>query len=118
VWFDPFGFREISQYVLSTDSEQHVPAVYLSPSMEYTGYAAGYRWKFYLQKHDRNDLFERTQYLPANADIGGVPSRSLLVFPSPDPAIDTVLRTGRCKIAATIRNAAGSDAAVVVRVTE
>jgi uncharacterized membrane protein len=112
VYFDPYDFRTIAAYVISADSQQRVPAVYLNPSMDY----AGYRWKFYLQKQNRNDLFERTQYLPADANVADVPSGSLLVFPSRDPAVDTVLRTGRCTIAATIRNAAGADATIVLKV--
>jgi hypothetical protein len=112
VWFDPYDFRKISQYVVSTDAEQRVPAVYLSPLIDY----AGYRWKFYLQQRDRNDLFERTQYLPANADLSGVVPGSLLVFASQDPALDTVLKTGRCTVAATVLNEVGSKAAVVLRV--
>jgi hypothetical protein len=32
-WFDPYDFRKISQYVVSTDSQQPVQAVYLSPLM-------------------------------------------------------------------------------------
>jgi hypothetical protein len=112
-WFDPYNFRQISQYVVSTDAEQHLPAVYLSPLMDY----AGYRWKFYLQKQDRNDLFERTKYVPANSDFRDMPSGSLLVFPSRDPAVDTVLKAGRSTIVRTILNAVGSDAAVVLRVS-
>jgi hypothetical protein len=86
--------------------------VYLSTSMD----VAGYRWKFYMQKHQRNDIFERTQYFPSNVDISRVPSGSLLVFQSRDPAVERLLTTGRCAIAATIRNAAGSDATVVLKV--
>ena len=98
--------------MVSTDSQQPVQAVYLSPLMDF----AGYRWKFYMQKHDRNDIFERTRYLPADFDINDAPPGSLLVFTMGDPAIDTVLKMGRSTIVTTILNAAGSNAAVVLKV--
>jgi hypothetical protein len=111
-WFDPYDFRKISRYVVSTDAQRPVPAVYLSPLMDY----AGYRWKFFLQTQNRNDLFERSRYLPADANIAGVASGSLLVFAGQDPAIERVLKTGTSTIATTIVDEAGSNAAIVLRV--
>jgi hypothetical protein len=90
--------------------------VYLSQNHEYLNYGA-YRWKFYMLKHRRDDLWQRTGYLtPDRRDVTRMPSGTMLVLAGNDPLVATFLESGRCSVVKEVTGAAGSKASVILRV--
>ena len=111
-WFDPVNFRGVAEYLISSDSTARLPAVYLSQDLD-DGAA---RWRFYLAKHSREDLLSRTRYFRAtDLNVSAVPAGSLLVLYANDPKVPDLLGRDKCSLAATVIDAAGAKAAVILR---
>jgi hypothetical protein len=58
-------------------------------------------WTFYLTKHGRRDLLERSRPFDA-AKVGAVPEHSLVLANVGDPVIDRLVREGALKRVQTI----------------
>jgi hypothetical protein len=112
-WFDPTDFRDVAEYLIATAASRDVPALYVSNSMD----DAVPRWRFYLAKHGREDLWPRTQFFSKeNLDIGHVRAGSLLVLEAKDPQLAGLLGPGRCcSVAYRVTHAGGSESAVILR---
>lgn len=106
-WIDPVNFAGVSDAVLSRDQASPVPRVYLSESLD-DGEA---RWRFYLAKHGRDELWQRTWVIdPAGANVWSVfdrldpvplaqnppPAGSVFVVDVVSPAMQRVTAAGAC----------------------
>jgi len=112
VRLDPINMRSVGDYVVAQDAAKPVPAVFLSDNMD----DKSVRWKFYLLKHDRLDLWDRTQYFNAEQlDRDAVEAGSLLVVYAGDKNLDLLLDGSDFSVAATIRQPAGEPSATVLR---
>lgn len=109
--FDPFDFRDIADAVIAADAVSEAPAVYLSPSLDY----GAARWRFYLYKHQRDDLFARTRYLDAR-DAATLAPGSIVIVPARDPVLSAELKS-RFTVGHTIVDRGGSPIALIVRIT-
>jgi hypothetical protein len=111
-WFDPINFRDVAEYVIANAASADIPAVYLSRDLD----DGGPRWGFYLAKHHRQDLSQRTKFFSADSlDVDGVPSGSLLVLYANDPKLPALLGAAKCSVARIVIDAAGGKSAVILR---
>lgn len=111
-WFDPIDLRDVAEYVILSDASGAVPAVYLSQDLD----DGGARWRFYVVKHHREDLWQRTGRLAADGfDLSRVAPGSLLVLYANDSRLTEWLGAGGCSVAKTIINVAGGESAVILR---
>ena len=113
-WFDPFETSQVAEYVVSRDSAEPVPAVYLSTNMEYMN-VGGYRWRFQMLKHSRLDLWARTRYFAGPDSVPQLPAGSVIVFGGKDPLLEPSLETGQSRIAKIVTDPSGGRAVVIVR---
>jgi 4-amino-4-deoxy-L-arabinose transferase-like glycosyltransferase len=114
-WFDPVNFRGVAEYVIANAASTNIPAIYLSRDLD-DGAA---RWGFYLVKHRREDLSQRTSYFAAESlDLDRVPAGSLLVLYANDPKLPGLLGAEKCSVANIVSDAAGGKAAVILRKNE
>lgn len=110
--FDPVGFREVVDQVTALDQAGRVPGVFLNDDMD----DKSVRWKFYMLKHGRLDLWDRTSYFIAEGfDPRSVPSNSLLVLYANDPHVPQLLASGSCSMVTTVTGVAGTPSAVILR---
>ena len=110
--FDPVGFRDVAEHVMAIDASARVPGVYLSDDMD----DKSVRWKFYMLKNDRLDLWDRTKYfIAASFDPQSLPAGSLLVLYANDPNVARLLASGATATVTTITGVSGSPSAVVLR---
>ena len=110
--YDPVGFRDVADHVMAIDASARVPGVYLSDDMD----DKSVRWKFYMLKNNRLDLWDRTKYfIAAKFDPASVPAGSLLVFYATDPHVPQLLASGATSPVMTITGKSGSPSAVVLR---
>jgi hypothetical protein len=78
VWFERNlrGGLESILDMAARPRQDQVPAVYLSKNIGWIGYY----WQFYLLKHNRSDLLNRTIYFdPRNVDFAAAPKGSLIL---------------------------------------
>ncbi len=110
-WYDPAAFRDAAEYALATASSDDVPVVYLSRLLD----DGGPKWRFYVTKHHREDLLERTEYVDGDGrDLENAPPGSLMiVYANPRP--DALLRSGQWSIAKTSADVDGRAASLVLR---
>ena len=110
-WFDPENFRGIADYVLTRDLHSTLSAVYISADVD----DARPRWDFYLAKNGRSELGSRTVYFDSRTiDLDRVAPGSLLVLYRVDPAVPTLLATGKCALATVITDQSGRELAIVL----
>jgi len=111
-WFD-FNRRGAIEEILARDIQDHPPVIYLAaqriPSLE------GY-WRFYLIKHHREDLLNRTRYFhPETMNVRDVPPGSLILASSGDPSFEPSLATGDLKTVALIPEPGDPPAFTILR---
>ena len=112
--FDPANFRGVAEYLISNDSPGQSSPLYLSEDLD----DVGARWRFYLIKHGREDMLQRTSLFTAKGlDIRRVPSGSLLVLYATDPAVPSLLGPDKCAVATYVSDMAGAHSAVILRKT-
>jgi hypothetical protein len=110
--FDPANFRGVAEYLISNDSAGQASPLYLSEDLD----DVGARWRFYLIKHRREDMLQRTNLFTAKGfDIHRVPSGSLLVLYASDPAVPSLLGPDKCAVATYVSDMAGAHSAVILR---
>jgi hypothetical protein len=110
--FDPVGSREVVDRVTAIDASGRVPGVFLNDDMD----DKSVRWKFYMLKNGRLDLWDRTSYFIAEGfDPRSVPSNSLLVLYANDPHVPNLLASGACSMVMTVTGMAGTPSAVILR---
>ena len=110
-WFDPIDFRDVAEFLMSSDANGNVPTVYLSEDLD----DVGARWRFYTLKHAKEELWRRTRYLPAAIDSSGVAAGSLIVLYANDARLPTLVGSHSYSVARTIVDVAGSASAVILR---
>jgi 4-amino-4-deoxy-L-arabinose transferase-like glycosyltransferase len=110
--FDPANFRGVAEYLISSNSSGQTPLMYLSEDLD----DVAARWRFYLIKHRREDLLQRTSLFAAKGlDVHRVPPGSLLVLYANDPAVPGLLGPEKSSVATFVMDAAGGKAAVILR---
>jgi 4-amino-4-deoxy-L-arabinose transferase-like glycosyltransferase len=110
--YDSMNFRDVARHMIERDAVQAVPAFYLSSNAD----DPGARWRFYLVKHKREDLWPRSfGFDPGRPDLSRVPAGSLVVIYKADPAIGTLVDSGRCVVDGEIPHIGGSPSTVVLR---
>ena len=110
--FDPSNFRELAQFLISSDTTAHVPAVYLSRYLD-DGSA---RWRFYLTTSHREDLLARTRYFDGDGlDLGDAPSGSLMEIYADEHKLADLVATGRWSAVKTVTDQGGDVASVVLK---
>lgn len=78
--FDPTAFKGAAELIIAEDRRAPVPAVHLPTGF----YDVGAKWRFYTIKHDRIELWRRTQYYPGHASaLAGAAPGTLAVVPVP-----------------------------------
>jgi hypothetical protein len=113
--FDPANFRGVAEFLIASSPSSGTPPIYLSEDLD----DVAARWRFYLIKHRRQELLERTSlFRAAGLDLGRVPAGSLLVLYANDPVVSAWLGPGKCAIAALITDIAAEHSAVILRKAE
>ena len=123
---DPINFAEAAKIVLGPGSSTALPRFYLSESLD-DGEA---RWRFYLAKYHREDVWDRTWVLAPSArhhwsvlapvpsapfDGDRIPAGSLFLLNANDPAAIELLGSQKCcTLLRTIRGGNGSPASWLI----
>jgi 4-amino-4-deoxy-L-arabinose transferase-like glycosyltransferase len=104
--FDPTAFKGAAEAVLAEDQRAPVDAVYMPVNF----YDASAKWRFYTAKHDRRDLWKRTEYFSTADDtLARAPARSIALLPLGAPQLDG------WHAVHTVRDVMGEATATVVR---
>lgn len=110
--FDPANFRGVAEFLLSSQTSGEAPPMYLSEELD----DVAARWRFYLAKHRREDLLQRTSLFTArDLDVSKVPAGSLIVLYANDPAVPALLGPEKCAVASVVTDIAGGRSAVILR---
>jgi 4-amino-4-deoxy-L-arabinose transferase-like glycosyltransferase len=110
-WFDPVNFRGVAEHLIAASSKSGAP-IYLSEDLD----DVAARWRFYLVKHQRPDLLQRTSlFAAANLDVRSVTPGSLLVLYPNDPRIPALLGPEKCTVEASINDIAGARSAIILQ---
>jgi 4-amino-4-deoxy-L-arabinose transferase-like glycosyltransferase len=110
--FDPIGVRELAVQVAALDDAARLPGVFLNHDLD----DKSVRWRFYLLKIGRIDLWDRTGVFNAEGfDPRSVPSNSLLVLYANDPHVPRLVASGACSLVMTVTGMAGTPSAAVLR---
>ena len=105
--FDPTAFKGAAEVLIAEDERAPVAAVYLPTDF----YDVGAKWRFYTTKHDRPQLWQRTQFFSGDtATIANATPGSLAVVPATQPAA-----TDGWAAVETVRDLAGEPTLTVVR---
>jgi len=110
---DPANVRAIADTVIAEDARRSVPAVYMSDNID----DGGVRWRFYMLKRARRDLWDRTRSLNAAHPLPAIEPGALVVCYASDP-ITSRLMNDRYGVAAAIAGVAGEPAALILRAPE
>ena len=110
---DSANMRAVAAYVIASDRAARVPAVYLSKDL---GTGKSVQWKFHLVKSQREDLWQRTQYLDvAKFNSQDVPPGSLVVLDMNNQHLNDLINSDRCSIAHIVKDAANAPTATILR---
>lgn len=110
-WFDPVNFRGVAEYLISAHAPGDTSPIYLSDDLD----DVAARWRFYLVKHQRDDLLPQTSLFAASrVDARRLTTGSELVLYATDPAVPALLGGG-CAIAREITDVAGGRSAIILR---
>lgn len=125
-WLDPINADEIAKEVIARDGAGGVPRIYLSESLD----DIEARWRFYLAKYDRGDLWRRTwivdagvrhmwsvdaRLLPEALDEHVIPPRSLFVVGPLEPGTQQLTDADRCcQAVRAVHGASGEVTALMV----
>ncbi len=126
-WIDPISFDDVATHVMARDATAAVPRIYLSEAFD-VGEA---RWRFYLAKYQRDDLWQRTwlvnpvaqttwsvgaRLLPIPLDGDAAPAGSLFVLAAGSAAAAALTpTTGCCEIVHTVHSATGETTALIIQ---
>jgi 4-amino-4-deoxy-L-arabinose transferase-like glycosyltransferase len=123
---DPINVAEVARVVLGPGSPSALPRFYLSESLD-DGMA---RWRFYLAKYHREDVWDRTWVLDPSAknhwsvlaplptapfDGDRIPAGSLFLLNANDPAVHELVGSQKCcALIRTIRGANGGPVSLLI----
>jgi 4-amino-4-deoxy-L-arabinose transferase-like glycosyltransferase len=111
-----FNRRGGFEYLIDRSRAESVPAIYLDNLDRDVNTIARY-WKFYLIKHGREDLQDRTVVLGESQplDITTVPAKSLILARALDPAPQALATAGELTLETYIPEPTGQSFYVVYR---
>ncbi len=129
-WIDPINFDAVARDVLDRDAVSTVPRIYLSEALD----DVEARWRFYLAKYQREDLWQRTwivdgpvrnawsinaRLLPAPLTETEAPAGSVFVVGAANPNLPALTRDGGCcHVVREINGATGEPTVFVVEQTQ
>lgn len=125
-WIDPVNFDVVTRDVVARDAVASVPRIYLSERLD-VGEA---RWRFFLAKYRREDLWARTwivnpaartvwsvhaRLLPVPLSENAPPPGSVFVMGATDPAVAALTDPGACcAVVRVIPSATGEPATLII----
>jgi hypothetical protein len=110
-WFDPVNFRDVAARLIEASSTSRA-RIYLSEDLD----DVSARWRFYLVKHQRQELLQRTSLFAApTLDVAGVAPGSLLVLYANDPGIRALLEPEKCVVQTFVNDIAGGRSAIILQ---
>jgi 4-amino-4-deoxy-L-arabinose transferase-like glycosyltransferase len=107
---DPANVSAIADAVIEEDARSGVPAVYLSDRID----DGGVRWRFFMLKHDRMDLWVRSRSINLTHTFPRLEPGALIVCYASEPETVSLPAKGY-DVVAEIRGVAGEPAAVVLK---
>ena len=107
---DPANMRAIADAVITHDAAVPVPAVYLSDTID----DGGVRWRFFMLKRARLDLWTKTRSLNSTHTLPAIEPGALIVCYASDPMKSRLVNDGYGLVAA-IAGVAGEAAAVILK---
>ena len=93
-YYDAVAFADVAQYVMDDTAKGEI---YFRRDLD----AVGAKWRFYLTKADRRDLFNRTHYVSERADLADAAVGSLLVMYVENTEIQALERSGDWQVEKT-----------------
>ena len=110
--FDATNFRAVAEYVIASDTSTSVPAVYLSRDLD----DGGIRWKFYLLRYRRDDLWVRTHsFSPTENHLTDAERGSLLVLYPQNPRLRQLIERDGWVLAKVVFDISGAQSAMILR---
>ena len=107
-YYDSIAFVQVAADLLS---EPDVPAVYFSRELD----DVGSKWRFYVTKHQREELLERTHYVEAlDPALNTAPAGSLLVVYADGPTARALFNGGNWQLRRAIADVDNRPAAVIL----
>jgi 4-amino-4-deoxy-L-arabinose transferase-like glycosyltransferase len=93
-WFG-WNRREALENIIAREPATHPPRIYMSTT--HVGYLDAY-WRFYLLKHSRTDLLERTVYFDSNAfDVSSAQRYDLILATRDDAPLAALAARGELR---------------------
>ena len=110
-YYDPGAFRDAAEYVIAEDGGPPIPVVYLANDLD----DVSARWRFYVTKHRRENLLQRTHYFRDDGNPGAPVFGSLMVLNAQSHNVTTLVNSGRWSIARTVFDFDRRAASVILR---
>ena len=76
--YDPTAFRNAAELIIAEEQRAPIARVYLPGGY----YDVSAKWRFYTTKHERRELWPRTEYYSTPAALASAPSGSIAVMPA------------------------------------
>jgi hypothetical protein len=103
--YDPTAFGLAAEAIIDDDGRSPIPRVFIPMNL----HDASAKWRFYTAKHGRGELWRRTSYYAAPAELADAPAASVAVVPEP---AGELAGWGRVD---TVRNLMGEPTVVILR---
>lgn len=111
VWFER-NIRGAMEVAIAQQDRQPAAALYLSTTIPWTEYY----WRFYLLKHDRQELLQRTQYVSPDAlDVYDMRASSMVVSAVEDRRVMALAASGELRKIAVITEPNDTPSFVVLQ---
>jgi 4-amino-4-deoxy-L-arabinose transferase-like glycosyltransferase len=108
-WLDPVNTGAVADAVIAQDAIERIPTVYWRDNLD----DISIRWKFFMLKNRRADLWDRTVVI-SEAPKPAAPG-SVVVLYAEDPLVDALLRDGNYSTLTTIHGINGQPNSTIVR---
>lgn len=107
-YYDSIAFVHVAADILN---HPDVPAVYFNHDLD----DVGSKWRFYLIKHRREELLERTRYVDAfDPSLANAPPRSVLVVYSQGATVRALVDSGVWRIRKEVADIDNRPASVIL----
>lgn len=111
---DATAFSEVAAALLAAVDRDDPPVIYLTTPM----HDASAKWRFYMTKHGRLDLLDRTRYFDGQVlALKDAPPGSLAVVPLEEVSTAGVTESGAWVVDRSVTDLTGNPVVVIVRKT-